>query len=70
MERDGLVVRERSRVDERSVIVRLAPRGEELRGHAHDVQCRIGEAFALEPAEVGTLRDLLRTVTSHLVPAP
>lgn len=66
MERDDLVLRERSELDERSVTVRLAARGEALRQAAADVQCRIAETVGLEDDEVVRLRGLLQTLTAHL----
>ncbi|CAN5687699.1 MarR family transcriptional regulator [soil metagenome] len=66
MEGAELLTRERSRSDERSVLVRLAPGGEALRPHLEDIQCRVADALGIELPQVVALRDLLRTVTAHL----
>lgn len=69
MEQAGLVARERSLVDERSVTVRLRPRGEQLRGQQDPVSCAIGDALGLDAEEAGDLSDRLREVSRHLADA-
>jgi DNA-binding MarR family transcriptional regulator len=66
MEDAGLVSRTRDTADERVVVVRLAPRGEELRSAADDVQCRIAVALGVTADEAQALAQQLRALTSHL----
>lgn len=69
MESAGLLVRERSLLDERSVTVRLTERSEEMRDVREDVYCRIAGALGLEPAQVDQLQGLLRQVSGNLDPS-
>src|SRR4051794_9302879 len=70
LEAAGLVSRERSTVDERSVIVRLTPEGSELRRRAREVPRRIFEATGLDAAEGRELQSTLRRLTAALDSAP
>ncbi|WP_299056845.1 MarR family transcriptional regulator [uncultured Nocardioides sp.] len=67
MESAGLIARERSVADERSVLVRTTDRGAALHTVRDDVYCRINEAIGLPPEQVAQLQGLLRTVTANLV---
>ncbi|MFE9452709.1 MarR family winged helix-turn-helix transcriptional regulator [Streptomyces sp. NPDC006739] len=66
LEGAGLVRRERSARDERSVQVRLTGEGAELRERALQVPRRIAEATGLDLAEIGELRERLDRLTSAL----
>ncbi|MCH1867765.1 MarR family winged helix-turn-helix transcriptional regulator [Nocardioides sp. CFH 31398] len=67
MEAAGLIKRQRSTTDERSVLVRTTERGAALHTVRDDVYCRINEAIGLPPEQVEQLQGLLRTVTSNLL---
>jgi MarR family transcriptional regulator, organic hydroperoxide resistance regulator len=62
MEREELVVRERSKEDRRVVFIRLTPRGREL---AREIPVEPMEIFraALESLSAQEMRDLTRTMT-------
>jgi DNA-binding MarR family transcriptional regulator len=66
LESAGLVVRERSREDERSVRVRLTETGQELRERAAEVPRMIIEASGLDRQEMVDLRARLRLLTEVL----
>ncbi|MFF0202116.1 MarR family winged helix-turn-helix transcriptional regulator [Streptomyces sp. NPDC005017] len=66
LESAGLVHRERSARDERSVEVRLTAEGEALRERALAVPRRIVEATGFDPAEIGELRARLDQLTGAL----
>ncbi|MEU6240518.1 MarR family transcriptional regulator [Streptomyces sp. NPDC047024] len=66
LETAGLVRRERSVLDERSVRVRLTGEGTALRERALEVPRRIAAATGADPAEIGELRDRLDRLTSAL----
>lgn len=66
LEAAELVQRERSTLDERSVVVRLTPPGRELRTRALDVPRRVGAATGLEVADMADLRDRLTALTRTL----
>ncbi|PNE37618.1 MarR family winged helix-turn-helix transcriptional regulator [Streptomyces noursei] len=66
LETAGLVHRERSPEDERSVIIRLTRAGEELRERALPVPRRMMAATGLTVDELRTLRSLLGRVTGAL----
>ncbi|GAA2643581.1 MarR family transcriptional regulator [Streptomyces lunalinharesii] len=66
LEAAGLVHRERSPQDERSVIIRLTGAGEGLRERALPVPRRMLAATGLTVDELRTLRSLLGRVTSAL----
>ncbi|WBO65939.1 MarR family winged helix-turn-helix transcriptional regulator [Streptomyces camelliae] len=66
LEAAGLVRRERSAQDERSVQVRLTEEGTALRERALEVPRRIVEATSFDPAEIAALRDRLDQLTTAL----
>ncbi|MFE1953060.1 MarR family winged helix-turn-helix transcriptional regulator [Streptomyces sp. NPDC059524] len=66
LEANGLVRRERSTQDERSVIVALTEAGGALRGRAERVPLRIAEATGFELAEIEDLRRRLLRLTDAL----
>ncbi|MGC5012303.1 MarR family winged helix-turn-helix transcriptional regulator [Streptosporangium sp. DT93] len=66
LEAAGLVRRERSAADERSVLVGLTGEGEAMEERACDVPARIFRAAGLEPAEVLELQRTLRRVVASL----
>ncbi|MEW2254910.1 MarR family transcriptional regulator [Streptomyces sp. NPDC047869] len=66
LEAAGLVMRERSAHDERSVQVRLTGQGAALRERALEVPRRIAAATGFELAEIGELRERLDRLTSAL----
>ncbi|WP_121713633.1 MarR family transcriptional regulator [Streptomyces sp. E5N91] len=66
LEAAGLVRRERSTRDERSVQVRLTEEGAALRGRAVEVPRRIAAATGLDLAEVQDLRARLDRLTAAL----
>jgi MarR family transcriptional regulator, organic hydroperoxide resistance regulator len=66
LETAGLVHRERSTEDERSVTIHLTPAGDELREAALPVPRRILASTGLTVEELRTLRGLLGQVTSAL----
>jgi DNA-binding MarR family transcriptional regulator len=66
LEAAGLVRRERSRRDERSVEVRLTEEGAALRGRAAGVPRRIAAATGLDLAEIQDLRARLDRLTTAL----
>lgn len=66
LEAAGLVRRERSAEDERSVRVRLTDQGTALRERALEVPRRIVAATGFDPAEIADLRDRLDQLTGAL----
>ncbi|MGW1375462.1 MarR family winged helix-turn-helix transcriptional regulator [Streptomyces sp. NPDC002446] len=66
LETAGLVRRERSTEDERSVTIHLTPEGDDLRERALPVPRRMLAATGLTIEELRTLRTLLGRVTSAL----
>ncbi|MGW8701890.1 MarR family winged helix-turn-helix transcriptional regulator [Streptomyces eurythermus] len=66
LEAAGLVRRERSAEDERSVLVRLTEEGAALREQALEVPRRIMSATGFDPAEIGELRERLDRLTAAL----
>ncbi|MEX2971934.1 MarR family winged helix-turn-helix transcriptional regulator [Streptomyces sioyaensis] len=66
LESAGLVRRERSTEDERSVTIHLTPAGDELRAEALPVPRRMLAATGLTIEELRTLQGLLGRVTSAL----
>ncbi|MFI0903050.1 MarR family winged helix-turn-helix transcriptional regulator [Streptomyces sioyaensis] len=66
LESAGLVRRERSTEDERSVTIHLTPAGDELRAQALPVPRRMLAATGLTIEELRTLQSLLGRVTSAL----
>ncbi|MFJ2114696.1 MULTISPECIES: MarR family winged helix-turn-helix transcriptional regulator [unclassified Streptomyces] len=66
MEAAGLVVRERSRRDERSVSVRLTDRGAALKGRACELPPAVLASTGLDAAGVASLRASLDGLTAAL----
>ncbi|MFI8346772.1 MarR family winged helix-turn-helix transcriptional regulator [Streptomyces sp. NPDC085596] len=66
LESAGLVRRERSASDERSVRVTLTGEGVSLRERALEVPRRIAAATGADPAEIGELRERLDRLTGAL----
>ncbi|MGW2602271.1 MarR family winged helix-turn-helix transcriptional regulator [Streptomyces klenkii] len=66
LEAAGLVVRERSAEDERSVVVRVTEAGEGLRERALPVPRSIAAASGLSLQDARTLRGLLERLTESL----
>ncbi|MEU3374188.1 MarR family transcriptional regulator [Streptomyces sp. NPDC006660] len=66
LEAAGLLERRRSPADERSVTVRLTPKGSDLRERARAVPHHIARAVNLPPEDFHTLRTLLATLTEGL----
>ncbi|MFG2266950.1 MarR family winged helix-turn-helix transcriptional regulator [Streptomyces sp. NPDC048720] len=66
LEAAGLVTRERSARDERSVSVRLTGQGAALRERALEVPRRIAAATGFDLAEIGELRERLDRLTGAL----
>lgn len=62
LEARGLVERRRRPDDERSVAITLTDAGRALEAELGDVSARIGRAFGLDPADLGTLRRMLAHV--------
>lgn len=62
MQAAGLVERKRSRDDERSVIVTITERGEELRTQAADVPRKMAQCVNLDPDEAVKLLELLNKI--------
>ncbi|MGN8817402.1 MarR family winged helix-turn-helix transcriptional regulator [Oribacterium sp. HCP28S3_H8] len=59
LEQKGLVTRERSHEDERSLIVRITEAGMKLRDQAVDIPVKMGGCVHLKPEEMHTLQKLL-----------
>jgi DNA-binding MarR family transcriptional regulator len=69
LEAHGIVRRERSASDERSVLITLTEQGTALQDRARSVPAFAGQATAMETAELDQLRDLLRTLTVNVTAA-
>lgn len=59
LEQQGLVTRQRSSEDERSLVITITPKGEELKNQAKEIPPKIGGCIQLERDEVLTLYKLL-----------
>jgi MarR family transcriptional regulator, organic hydroperoxide resistance regulator len=66
LEQHGLVVRSRSRTDERVLQIACSPRGRSLYQRAVAAQREVGEATGLSGAEVAALRDTLQTLAARM----
>jgi DNA-binding MarR family transcriptional regulator len=66
LEAAGLVTRERSAADERSVLVRLTTEGKRLRRRTDGIVRKVFEDAGLTHAELDDLRDTLRRMTAAL----
>jgi DNA-binding MarR family transcriptional regulator len=69
MEATGLVRRERSTRDERSVEVHLTPRGDSLRREAAAVPATVSAATGMSPRELSALRESLIALTRAVAAA-
>ena len=65
MESAGLLSRERNPTDERSVLIRLTPRGQELRSRAGTVPASIIGRLGMSIEELDLLQSALRNLISH-----
>ncbi|GGS36720.1 hypothetical protein Snoj_16700 [Streptomyces nojiriensis] len=63
---NGLVLRERRAADERSVAVRLAEAGVDLRTKARTVPLAIGDAMNLTSEQEATAKHLLRLIAANV----
>lgn len=66
LEAHGILHRERSPSDERSVLVTLTQQGVALQDKARSIPPFIGTATGLVPAELDELRTLLRKLTANV----
>jgi DNA-binding MarR family transcriptional regulator len=66
LEAAGLVVRERSALDERSVLVRVTAAGAALREDARQVPTAVARRAGLDPRELRELQGLLDRLTDRL----
>ncbi len=64
MEAAGLLVRQRSREDERSVSITLTEEGHNLKAKAAGIPAALGSCLAISPEEAKTLYTLLYKVLS------
>lgn len=62
LEGKGYITRERSKEDERSLIVSVTETGDELKSSAADIPFGIGKCVALEPQEAVQLYTLLHKI--------
>jgi MarR family transcriptional regulator, organic hydroperoxide resistance regulator len=69
LEAHGIVRRERSASDERSVLITLTEQGTALQDKARSVPAVAGNATAMETAELDQLRGLLRKLTANVIAA-
>ena len=69
LEAHGIVHRERSASDERSVLITLTEQGTALQARARSVPALAGNATAMEKAELDQLLGLLRTLTANVTAA-
>jgi DNA-binding MarR family transcriptional regulator len=69
LEAHGLLHRERSAADERSVLITLTEQGATLRARARAIPAFMGNAMAMDPAEFDQLLALLRQLTANVTRA-
>lgn len=69
LEAHGIVRRERSASDERSVLITLTEQGTALQDRARSVPALAGNATAMERAELDQLLALLRKLTANVTAA-
>lgn len=62
MEKEGYLSRERSREDERRVIIRLTEKGSEVKEKVRDIPMKVGACVQLSAEEAGVLYSLLYRV--------
>jgi len=66
MEAQGLVIRERSAADQRSVLVTITEKGEALRGKALSIPEKVGACINLNAEDASTLYRLLYQVLGRI----
>ena len=66
LEEKGLVIRARSKTDERNLIVSLTEKGEALKEQAVEIPGRLADCVCLEPEETSQLYGLLYKLLSEL----
>lgn len=59
MEEKGLLTRNRSKEDERNLIVEITAKGEELKKRAKDIPAKIGSCLSMSPEDAGKLYEIL-----------
>ncbi len=69
LEARGLLRRERSAADERSVLISLTAGGTELRERARCIPGLVAQSIGLDRAEIDQLRATLRKMTGNIVAA-
>ena len=72
MESQSLIARSRSEQDERTVLIRLTPKGRQLKEKAADIPAKVFSASKIDPDKVVQLIDFLHRLSNHLFenPAP
>ena len=65
LEKLGFVTRTRNPDDERSVVVSLTPRGQELGTHAPRIYSAIADRFGFSDDRADAALDVLRTITAR-----
>ena len=65
MESAGLLSRERNPADDRSVLIRLSPRGHQLRSRARTVPASIIERLSMSIEELEQLQTALQNLIGH-----
>lgn len=67
MEAKGLVVRERSKEDERRLVVSLTEQGAQLKEKAADIPLKMGQCVGIDPEDARQLAILLHKVMDNIV---
>jgi DNA-binding MarR family transcriptional regulator len=67
MEAKGLVVRERSKEDERRLVVSLTEQGAQLKEKAADIPLKMGQCVGIDPEDAKQLAILLHKVMDNIV---
>lgn len=65
LEARGLLIRNRSAADERSVLISLTKEGHRVRAEFHQIQCRLADLLGLDGDEFALLQRLLKRVTAR-----
>lgn len=66
LEKKGLVTRERSKEDERFLVVRITKKGMELRDKAVEIPAKLGGCIRLEESEAIQLYSIIRKMLGQL----
>lgn len=66
LEKAGLLERQRSKKDERSVLVGLTAPGRALQKKAPDIYSHMGALFGLKPSELPALKETLRAIKTRM----